>query len=48
VTSDMSHNMQEAAKGVESICQSMETVASLTRQAEESARAIADAAHQAA
>ena len=48
VTADMSHNMQEAAKGVEMITQGMEEVAQLTRSADASIRQVADAAQRAA
>ncbi|KAF0231047.1 MAG: methyl-accepting chemotaxis [Beijerinckiaceae bacterium] len=48
VTTDMSHNMQEAAKGVEMITQSMEEVAQLTGDASHSVMQIAEAAKRAA
>jgi len=47
VTSDMSRNMQEAAKGVEMITQTMEEVAQLTGEANDGVRRIADAARRA-
>lgn len=47
VTTDMSHNMQEAAKGVEMITQSMEEVAQLTGDASHSVMQIAEAAKRA-
>ena len=47
VTSDMSHNMQEAARGVEMITGNMETVAKLTRRADDGIRDIVEAAKKA-
>ncbi|MCZ8187701.1 MAG: PAS domain-containing methyl-accepting chemotaxis protein [Beijerinckiaceae bacterium] len=48
VTSDMSHNMQEAAKGVEMISTTIEEVAQLTREADHGIQSIAEAAKAAA
>jgi methyl-accepting chemotaxis protein len=47
VTSDMSRNMQEAAKGVEMITHSMEEVAQLTGEANDGVRLISEAARRA-
>jgi methyl-accepting chemotaxis protein len=47
VTSDMSYNMQEAAKGVEMISQSMEEVAGLTGELDDDLRQIREAARRA-
>ncbi|MCZ8259733.1 MAG: PAS domain-containing methyl-accepting chemotaxis protein [Beijerinckiaceae bacterium] len=48
VTADMSHNMQEAAKGVEMISTTIEEVAQLTREADQGIHAVAEAARRAA
>ena len=47
VTADMSHNMQEAASGVELITRTIERVATLTRKADESVNHITAIAQQA-
>lgn len=47
VTNDMSHNMQEAARGVEMITGNMETVADLTRRADHGIQDIVEAARKA-
>ncbi|MCZ8183213.1 MAG: methyl-accepting chemotaxis protein [Beijerinckiaceae bacterium] len=48
VTSDMSHNMQEAAKGVEMISTTIEEVAQLTREADHGIQSIAAVTKQVA
>jgi methyl-accepting chemotaxis protein len=48
VTNDMSHNMGEAAAGVEMITRSMEEVATLTRNADKGIKGVVEAAREAA